>query len=221
MNSVVELNKVCKVFKTETMLTNAVNNVTLSINKGEYISISGSSGSGKSTLLSLLGLLDNQTSGSYKIFGHETTGIKESSLAKLRNEHIGFIFQSFNLINDLTVFENIQLPLKYRNNINEQTVLDVIKKVGLENRANHYPNQLSGGQQQRVAIARAIVGKPSILLADEPTGNLDSSNSKLIMDLLAELNAEGIAICLITHEPTYAALAPVQYEMSDGELVLK
>jgi len=203
------------------MQTNAVNNVSFSINKGEYISISGASGSGKSTLLSLLGLLDNQTSGSYKIFGHETTGIKESSLAKLRNEHIGFIFQSFNLINDLTVFENIQLPLKYRNKINEQTVLDVIKKVGLENRANHYPNQLSGGQQQRVAIARAIVGKPSILLADEPTGNLDSSNSKLIMDLLAELNAEGIAICLITHEPNYAALAPKQYEMSDGELLLK
>jgi len=221
MNSVIELSNVCKSFKTDTMQTNAVNNVSFSINKGEYISISGASGSGKSTLLSLLGLLDNQTSGSYKIFGHETTGIKESSLAKLRNEHIGFIFQSFNLINDLTVFENIQLPLKYRNKINEQTVLDVIKKVGLENRANHYPNQLSGGQQQRVAIARAIVGKPSILLADEPTGNLDSSNSKLIMDLLAELNAEGIAICLITHEPNYAALAPKQYEMSDGELLLK
>ena len=220
--SLVELKDIKKVFFTDKLETHALDNINLTIFKGEYISISGPSGCGKSTLLSLLGLLDTPTKGTYRLAGHNASNINSDERARIRNKEIGFIFQSFNLISDLTVAENIELPLTYRLDLNkkqrQEMVLSSLEKVNLVNRANHYPSQLSGGQQQRVAVARAIAGKPSIILADEPTGNLDSKNAQAVMTLLDELHQEGATICMVTHDPRSAKQAQRIIEVFDGKI---
>jgi len=219
----VELRDIKKVFFTDDVETHALNNINLSINKGEYLSISGPSGCGKSTLLSLLGLLDNSSSGNYQLAGHDVSSLNRDERAKIRNKEIGFVFQSFNLISDLTVAENVELPLTYRTDINVQQrevmVKESLVKVDMLHRANHFPSQLSGGQQQRVAVARAISGKPSIILADEPTGNLDSKNAQIVMALLDQLHSEGATICMVTHDPRSAARAQRMIEVFDGKIV--
>jgi len=219
----VALSEIKKVFFTDDVETHALNNINLIINKGEYISITGPSGCGKSTLLSLLGLLDTSTSGSYQLSGHDASTINRDERARIRNKEIGFIFQAFNLISDLTVAENVELPLTYRTDINktqrETLVKEALVKVDMQHRANHFPSQLSGGQQQRVAVARAISGKPSIILADEPTGNLDSKNAQIVMNLLDQLHSEGATICMVTHDPSSAARAERAIEVFDGKIV--
>lgn len=219
----VELRDIKKVFFTDDVETHALNNINLTINKGEYLSISGPSGCGKSTLLSLLGLLDNSSNGTYQLAGHDVSSLNRDERAKIRNKEIGFIFQSFNLISDLTVAENVELPLTYRTDINVQQreimVKESLEKVDMLHRANHFPSQLSGGQQQRVAVARAISGKPSIILADEPTGNLDSKNAQIVMALLDQLHSEGATICMVTHDPRSAARAQRMIEVFDGKIV--
>ena len=210
-NVIIRLENIKKVFYTDEVETHALSDINLTINKGEYISISGPSGCGKSTLLSLLGLLDTNTSGLYKLSNHDVSDISKKERARIRNREIGFVFQSFNLISDLDVSENVELPLSYRNDLTkaqrQQMVQESLEKVNMAHRANHFPAQLSGGQQQRIAIARAIVGKPSIILADEPTGNLDSKNGDAVMAMLAKLNDEGMTICMVTHDPRYADMA--------------
>ncbi|MFT5758466.1 MAG: putative ABC transport system ATP-binding protein [Alteromonadaceae bacterium] len=219
----VELCDIKKVFFTDDVETHALNNINLKINQGEYLSISGPSGCGKSTLLSLLGLLDNASSGTYRLAEHDVSSLNRDQRAKIRNKEIGFVFQSFNLISDLTVAENVELPLTYRTDINlqqrETMVRESLDKVDMLHRANHFPSQLSGGQQQRVAVARAISGKPKIILADEPTGNLDSKNAQIVMALLDQLHHEGATICMVTHDPRSAARAQRMIEVFDGKIV--
>jgi putative ABC transport system ATP-binding protein len=194
----------------------------LDIRKGEYISIAGPSGCGKSTLLAILGLLDSPSNGEYVLNGHKVDGLKASERARIRNREIGFIFQAFNLIGDLNVFENVELPLTYRgmpSSERKTRVKEALERVGMGHRMKHYPAQLSGGQQQRVAVARALAGDPAILLADEPTGNLDSANGEQVMELLNELHRNGATICMVTHDPRYAKQADRIVQLFDGRIV--
>jgi putative ABC transport system ATP-binding protein len=218
----IQLKNIEKVFLTEQVETHALSGVQLEIRHGDYLSISGPSGCGKSTLLSILGLLESPTSGSYQLRGEPVDQLDHAKRARVRNREIGFIFQSFNLIGDLTVWENIELPLTYRGLTaaeRRERVDEALAKVTMTARARHYPAQLSGGQQQRVAVARALAGRPSILLADEPTGNLDSKNGEAVMALLRELRAEGATICLVTHDERHARDAQRTIHLFDGQIV--
>src|SRR6201985_1815610 len=216
------LNGVTKVFLTDEVETHALSGIHLDIRTGEYLSIAGPSGCGKSTLLSILGLLDTPSAGSYALKGGEVANLSFPERARIRNREIGFIFQSFNLIGDLTVYENVELPLTYRGmsaSERKQFVSEALERVGMGHRAKHLPSQLSGGQQQRVAVARALAGRPAILLADEPTGNLDSRNGEAVMTLLRELHREGSTICMVTHDPRYADYADRKVQLFDGRVV--
>ena len=218
----ITLEGVTKVFLTEEVETHALSDIRLEIQKGEYVSIAGPSGCGKSTLLSILGLLDSPTSGSYSLNQRPVAELPAAESARVRNREIGFIFQSFNLIGVLTVFENVELPLTYRGMRTperRQRVEAALERVGMAHRAKHVPSQLSGGQQQRVAVARAVAGEPLILLADEPTGNLDSRSGETVMDLLAELHRSGATICMVTHDPRYARHAGRAFHLFDGRVV--
>ncbi|RFF30218.1 ABC transporter ATP-binding protein [Wenzhouxiangella sediminis] len=219
----IQLSEVTKVFLTDEVETHALGGVHLEVGEGEYVSISGPSGCGKSTLLSILGLLDTPTGGRYELNGTPVESLSAADRAHVRNREIGFIFQAFNLIGDLSVFENVELPLTYRDGIGKaerkQRVVEALERVGMAHRLRHYPAQLSGGQQQRVAVARALVGKPSILLADEPTGNLDSRNGEAVMALLDELHRGGATICMVTHDPRYAEFAERKIHLFDGRVV--
>src|ERR1044071_3913463 len=220
--SLLHLEGVTKVFVTDEVETHALSGIEMDIKKGEYVSISGPSGCGKSTLLAILGLLDTPTDGTYILNGKPVSGLKLSERARIRNREIGFIFQAFNLIGDLTVYENVELPLTYRgmpSSERKKRVQESLDKVGMAHRMKHYPSQLSGGQQQRVAVARALCGQPAILLADEPTGNLDSRNGEAVMDLLRELHREGATICMVTHDPRYARHADRSIHLFDGRVV--
>src|SRR6202050_1106228 len=218
----IHLDSVTKVFVTDEVETHALAGIHLDIQKGEYISISGPSGCGKSTLLAILGLLDSPSAGAYVLNGRPVQDLKLSERARIRNREIGFIFQAFNLIGDLTVYENVELPLTYRgmgSAERKRRTQEALDRVGMSHRMKHYPAQLSGGQQQRVAVARALAGDPAILLADEPTGNLDSANGEAVMELLAELNRAGSTICVVTHDPRYAAQAGRAIHLLDGRVV--
>jgi putative ABC transport system ATP-binding protein len=218
----IKLDGVRKVFYTDEVETHALDNINIEIRTGEYVAIAGPSGCGKSTLLSILGLLDTPTEGRYSLHDQPVTNLKPAQRARVRNREIGFIFQSFNLIGDLTVYENVELPLTYRGMrpVERRTrVADALEKVGMGHRAKHLPSQLSGGQQQRVAVARAVAGEPSILLADEPTGNLDSKNGEAVMELLAELHRAGATICMVTHDARYASHAKRTIHLFDGRVV--
>lgn len=218
----IRLQNVTKVFQTEDVETHALSKVHLEIRLGEFLSISGPSGCGKSTLLSILGLLDSPSTGSYWIRDEHVEDLSISQRTRIRNREIGFVFQAFNLIGDLTVSENVELPLTYRNMVSaerKERVEEVLERVGMAHRAKHYPAQLSGGQQQRVAVARALVGRPTILLADEPTGNLDSKNGEAVIALLGELNSEGATVCMVTHDPRYASMADRTVHLVDGRIV--
>jgi putative ABC transport system ATP-binding protein len=221
--SLIRLDAVGKVFYTEEFETHALANVYLVVEAGEYVAVAGPSGCGKTTLLSILGLLDTPTTGSYELKGHPVSGLTATQRARIRNREIGFIFQAFNLIGDLTVYENVELPLTYRNDVSgaerRERVHDALERVGMSHRAKHYPAQLSGGQQQRVAVARAIGGRPSVLLADEPTGNLDSTNGEAVMELLRELHREGSTIIMVTHDPRYEQHAERSVHLFDGKVV--
>ena len=220
--TLIQLDGVTKIFYTDEVETHALAGIHLDIQRGEYISIAGPSGCGKSTLLSILGLLDTPTEGSYVLNGRSVADLPLSERARVRNREIGFIFQSFNLIGDLTVYENVELPLTYRGMKSaerKERVMAALEKVGMSHRAKHLPSQLSGGQQQRVAVARALVGQPSILLADEPTGNLDSKNGESVMALLDELHKTGSTICMVTHDPRYARHADRSIHLFDGRVV--
>jgi putative ABC transport system ATP-binding protein len=221
MNPLIALNDISKVFVTDDVETHALSEITLTIGRGEYVSIAGPSGCGKSTLLSILGLLDTPTRGTYLLNGREVADLPQSERARIRNREIGFIFQSFNLIGDLSVFENVELPLTYRGmSVSErrQRTRDALERVGMAHRAKHLPSQLSGGQQQRVAVARAVAGEPLILLADEPTGNLDSKSGESVMELLSSLHQLGATICIVTHDPRYARHAERHIYLFDGQL---
>jgi len=218
----IQLEDVTKVFYTDEVETHALAGVQMEIRKGEYVSIAGPSGCGKSTLLSILGLLDSPTGGNYLLDGRPVGKLNLAERARIRNREIGFIFQSFNLIGDLTVFENVELPLTYRGMKaaeRKTKVLEALERVGMAHRAKHLPSQLSGGQQQRVAVARALVGSPLILLADEPTGNLDSRNGEAVMDLLRDLHRAGSTICMVTHDPRFARHADRTVHLFDGHIV--
>ncbi|MGM9712893.1 MAG: ABC transporter ATP-binding protein [Prevotella sp.] len=218
----IKVENLSKSFRTEEVETIALNGVSFEVNDGEFMAIMGPSGCGKSTLLNVLGLLDNPDSGMYYLDNEEVGHLREKDRTRYRKGRIGFVFQSFNLIDELTVEENIELPLKYLNvpkAERKERVLDILRKVNLSHRARHYPMQLSGGQQQRVAIARAVVGKPKLILADEPTGNLDSKNGLEVMELLSELNAEGTTIVMVTHSQHDAAYAHRIINLFDGEVV--
>jgi putative ABC transport system ATP-binding protein len=220
--TMLKLDDVKKVFSTEDIETHALSGIHLEIKKGEYVTIAGPSGCGKSTLLAILGLLDSPSGGSYVLNGQPVQGLKLADRARIRNREIGFIFQAFNLIGDLTVYENVELPLTYRgmgSAERKQRAHEALERVGMSHRVKHYPSQLSGGQQQRVAVARAIVGSPSIMLADEPTGNLDSANGESVMELLSELHRGGATICMVTHDPRYAQLAQRTIHLFDGRIV--
>lgn len=220
--ALIHLEDVKKVFLTDEVETHALAGIHMQIAKGEYVSISGPSGCGKSTLLAILGLLDSPSTGSYVLNGKSVQSLKASERARIRNREIGFIFQAFNLIGDLNVFENVELPLTYRgmgSAERKKRVHDALERVGMSHRVKHYPSQLSGGQQQRVAVARALCGDPSILLADEPTGNLDSANGEAVMDLLRELHRGGATICIVTHDPRYALYADRNIHLFDGRIV--
>jgi len=221
-DTLLSLKNVSKVFTTDEVETHALSGVELEIRKGEYVSIAGPSGCGKSTLLSILGLLDSPSAGSYRLKGDPVESLKLAQRARIRNREIGFIFQSFNLIGDLNVFENVELPLTYRSMgapARKTRVNAALERVGMAHRAKHLPSQLSGGQQQRVAVARALVGEPAILLADEPTGNLDSRNGEAVMDLLRELHRAGATICMVTHDPRFARYADRTVKLFDGRVV--
>ena len=221
-NPVIQLQGVRKVFFADEIETHALAGIDLEIEKGEYLSISGPSGCGKSTLLSILGLLDSPTGGSYALNGVPVEDLSMSERARVRNREIGFIFQAFNLIGDLTVYENVALPLTYRGMSpmeRKERVQRSLDRVEMAHRMKHYPSQLSGGQQQRVAVARALAGSPAILLADEPTGNLDSGNGEAVMELLCELHREGATICMVTHDPRYAHHADRTIHLLDGRIV--
>jgi len=218
----IQLEDVSKVFLTEDVETHALSRVQLEIGQGEYVAIAGPSGCGKTTLLSILGLLDSPSGGTYLLKGKPVSGLTAAERARIRNREIGFIFQAFNLIGDLTVKENVELPLTYQGMPAAERgrrVAEALEKVGMTHRAGHFPSQLSGGQQQRVAVARAIAGSPSVLLADEPTGNLDSANSEQVMALLRELHEEGATICMVTHDPRYAEHADRSIHLFDGQVV--
>ena len=220
--ALIHLEGVTKVFVTDEVETHALAGIHIDINKGEYVSISGPSGCGKSTLLAILGLLDTPTDGSYTLNGKPVSGLKMQERARIRNREIGFIFQAFNLIGDLTVYENVELPLTYRGTPGaerKKLVHEALEKVGMSHRVKHYPSQLSGGQQQRVAVARALVGSPSVLLADEPTGNLDSANGEAVMELMSELHRNGATIVMVTHDPRYARFADRGIHLFDGRVV--
>ncbi len=217
----IHLDTVSKVFYTDDVETHALDDVTLEIFNGEYIAIEGPSGCGKSTLLSILGLLDTPTDGSYTLNNRPVAELGQADRARTRNREIGFIFQSFNLIGDLSVYENVELPLTYRGmrpSERKERVTEALEKVEMAHRAKHLPSQLSGGQQQRVAVARAVAGQPSILLADEPTGNLDSKNGEAVMKLLQDLHDEGSTICMVTHDPRYAEHAQRSIHLFDGHV---
>jgi putative ABC transport system ATP-binding protein len=221
-DSMIHLDGVTKVFVTDEVETHALAGIHIDIKKGEYVSISGPSGCGKSTLLAILGLLDSPSSGIYILNGRPVENLKLSERARIRNREIGFIFQAFNLIGDLNVYENVELPLTYRgmgSAERKQKVYEALERVGMSHRVKHYPSQLSGGQQQRVAVARALAGDPSILLADEPTGNLDSQNGEQVMDLMRELHRGGATICMVTHDPRYARYADRSIHLFDGRVV--
>ncbi|MBR4153920.1 MAG: ABC transporter ATP-binding protein [Paludibacteraceae bacterium] len=218
----ITVNNLSKVFRTEEIETTALNSVSFTINQGEFVAIMGPSGCGKSTLLNVLGLLDNPTGGSYQLLDTEMSQLREKDRTKFRKGNIGFVFQSFNLIDELNVYENVELPLKYLNisaSERKRRVTEMLKRMNISHRAQHYPQQLSGGQQQRVAIARAVVANPKLILADEPTGNLDSRNGKEVMDLLCELNKEGTTIVMVTHSQKDASVAQRIINLFDGEIV--
>jgi putative ABC transport system ATP-binding protein len=218
----IRLDSLTKVFYTDEVETHALSGIHLTIDRGEYVAISGPSGCGKSTLLSILGLLDSPTEGAYTLNGAPVQGLDLSQRARIRNREIGFIFQSFNLIGDLNVYENVELPLTYRGMKaaeRRERVMHALERVGMGHRAKHLPSQLSGGQQQRVAVARALVGQPSILLADEPTGNLDSKNGDAVMELLRDLHRNGSTICMVTHDPRFARHADRTVHLFDGREV--
>ncbi|HEV7586647.1 MAG TPA: ABC transporter ATP-binding protein [Longimicrobium sp.] len=218
----IRLEGLSKVFHTDEVETHALSGIELEVRQGEYLAIAGPSGGGKTTLLSILGLLDSPTSGEYVLNGHSVARLTADQRAQIRNREIGFIFQAFNLIGDLTVAENVELPLTYRNlpaAERRQRMVEALERVGMAHRVNHYPSQLSGGQQQRVAVARAIAGKPSVLLADEPTGNLDSTNGEAVMGLLRELHQDGATIIMVTHDPRYAEHAERSIHLFDGQVV--
>lgn len=218
----IKVTNLSKVFRTEEIETTALNEVSFEIKEGEFVAIMGPSGCGKSTLLNILGLLDNPTEGSYKLLGQEVAGLKERDRTKFRKGNLGFVFQSFNLIDELNVFENVELPLKYLNigaAERKQRVTEILKRMNISHRSHHFPQQLSGGQQQRVAIARAVVSNPKLVLADEPTGNLDSKNGKEVMDLLTELNSEGTTIVMVTHSQKDASVAQRIISLFDGRIV--
>jgi len=221
-DALISLDGVTKVFVTDEVETHALAGIHLNLKKGEYLSIAGPSGCGKSTLLAILGLLDSPSDGTYILNGKPVQNLKLSERARIRNREIGFIFQAFNLIGDLTVYENVELPLTYRGMPSaerKKRVHDALERVGMSHRIKHYPSQLSGGQQQRVAVARALGGDPSILLADEPTGNLDSTNGEAVMELLRELHRGGATICMVTHDPRYARYADRTIRLFDGRIV--
>jgi putative ABC transport system ATP-binding protein len=218
----IKLDGVTKAFFTDDVETHALSGIHLEIKRGDYVAISGPSGCGKSTLLSILGLLDTPTEGTYTLNGHAVADLNLAQRARIRNREVGFIFQSFNLIGDLTVFENVELPLTYRGmaaSERKTRVTAALERVGMAHRARHLPSQLSGGQQQRVAVARALVGEPAILLADEPTGNLDSRNGEAVMELLSELHRGGATICMVTHDPRFARSADCTVQLFDGRVV--
>ena len=218
----IKMESVTKIFRTEDVETHALSDIQLEIQRGQYISISGPSGCGKSTLLSVLGLLDSPSSGKYFLNGRDVSQITPAERTRIRNREIGFVFQAFNLIGDLTVYENVELPLTYRNMGSaerKQKVEHALERVGMAHRSKHFPAQLSGGQQQRVAVARALVGDPLILMADEPTGNLDSQNSEAVMQLLSDLHQNGATICLVTHDPRYSRFADRTIHLFDGRIV--
>lgn len=218
----IQVTNLSKVFRTEEIETTALNNVSFTINKGEFVAIMGPSGCGKSTLLNILGLLDNPSGGSYNLLGIEVANLRERERTNYRKGNIGFVFQSFNLIDELNVYENVELPLKYLNisaSERKRRVTEILKRMNISHRAGHYPQQLSGGQQQRVAIARAVVANPQLILADEPTGNLDSRNGKEVMDLLCQLKAEGTTVVMVTHSQRDASAAQRIINLFDGEIV--
>jgi len=218
----IQLENVTKIFLTEEVETHALSGVHLDIRTGEYVAIAGPSGCGKSTLLSILGLLDTPSRGSYALKGNEVANLSFPDRARIRNREIGFIFQSFNLIGDLSVYENVELPLTYRGltpSERKDCVVQALERVGMGHRAKHLPSQLSGGQQQRVAVARALAGRPAVLLADEPTGNLDSRNGEAVMELLKELHASGATICMVTHDERFAQHADRTVHLFDGHIV--
>jgi putative ABC transport system ATP-binding protein len=220
--TLIKMEGVKKVFHTDEVETHALSDIRLEIARGEYLAIAGPSGCGKSTLLAILGLLDSPTEGSYELNGKSVADLKLSDRTRIRNREIGFIFQAFNLIGDLTVYENVELPLTYRgmsSSERKQKTNSALERVGMAHRAKHFPAQLSGGQQQRVAVARALGGDPLILLADEPTGNLDSKNGDAVMELLKELHQNGATICMVTHDPRYAHHAERTIHLFDGRIV--
>jgi putative ABC transport system ATP-binding protein len=221
--TIIEIEQLTKVFYTDEIETHALSGVHVQVQRGEYVAMSGPSGCGKSTLLSIIGLLDTPTNGRYKLNGKEVANLDFADRSRIRNQEIGFIFQSFNLIGDLSVAENVELPLTYRTGMpaaeRKKRVQESLERVNMAHRMRHYPAQLSGGQQQRVAVARALAGSPSILLADEPTGNLDSKNGEAVMRLLKELHDEGATICMVTHDPRFAAHAERQIHLFDGKVV--
>jgi putative ABC transport system ATP-binding protein len=222
MEPLIQLQGVTKVFLTDEVETHALAGIDMVVGRGEYVSIAGPSGCGKSTLLSILGLLDTPSKGSYTLNNRQVAELSPSERARVRNREIGFIFQSFNLIGDLSVFENVELPLTYRGMggaERRQRVQAALERVGMAHRAKHLPSQLSGGQQQRVAVARAVAGEPLILLADEPTGNLDSKSGESVMDLMTELHRAGATICMVTHDPRYARHAQRSIHLFDGRVV--
>ncbi len=219
----IRMDNITKIFHTDEVETHALAGIHIDIARGEYVSISGPSGCGKSTLLAILGLLDTPSEGTYTLNNREVASINAGERAQIRNQEIGFVFQAFNLIGDLSVFENVELPLTYRDGVSKaerrERTIGALERVGMAHRVKHYPAQLSGGQQQRVAVARALVGHPSILLADEPTGNLDSKNGEAVMALLDELHKAGSTICMVTHDPRYAEFADRRIFMFDGRVV--
>lgn len=218
----IKVTDLSKIFRTEEIETTALNGVSFEIKEGEFVAIMGPSGCGKSTLLNILGLLDNPSGGSYELMGQEVAKLKERDRTRFRKGNIGFVFQSFNLIDELNVFENVELPLKYLNigaGERKRRVTEILKRMNISHRAQHFPQQLSGGQQQRVAIARAVVSNPKLVLADEPTGNLDSRNGKEVMDLLTELNSEGTTIVMVTHSHKDASVAQRTINLFDGQIV--
>jgi putative ABC transport system ATP-binding protein len=221
--ALIEIEALTKVFYTDEIETHALSGVHMKLDKGEYVAISGPSGCGKSTLLSIIGLLDTPSGGSYTLNNHSVENLNFSQRSRIRNQEIGFIFQSFNLIGDLTVYENVELPLTYRSGMSsaerKRRVQESLERVSMAHRIRHYPSQLSGGQQQRVAVARALAGSPSILLADEPTGNLDSRNAEAVMELMQNLHREGATICMVTHDPRFARHADRQIHLFDGKVV--
>jgi putative ABC transport system ATP-binding protein len=219
--SLIQLENITKIFQSDEIETHALSGIHLDIRKGEFVSVSGPSGCGKSTLLSILGLLDSPSNGTYLLNNQPVQALTYSERSRIRNREIGFIFQSFNLIGDLTVYENVELPLTYRDmpdSERKERVEQALEKVGVVHRVQHYPSQLSGGQQQRVAVARALAGKPLILLADEPTGNLDSRNGEAVMGLLRQLHREGATICMVTHNERFARSADRAVHMFDGKI---